>query len=73
MLRCTQAGCRWVAIAPSEEAAREEYERHIREEHVTSVDADIPDGMVQVKVDDEWTTMTPEEARSLHDDCSDDD
>ncbi|WP_158056176.1 hypothetical protein [Halorussus halophilus] len=67
-LRCEKPGCRWTAIAPSSAAAREQYREHLKDEHTTEVDAEIPEGMVQVKVDGEWKTMTPEEAKSFHED-----
>lgn len=69
MLRCSHPGCAWQAIAPSAEAASEQYAEHLVTEHAKTVDVDIPDGMVQVKLeaDGEWITTTPEEARELHD------
>lgn len=68
MVRCHYPGCAWQAIAPSTAAAREQYLQHVVDEHAREVDVDIPEGMVQVKVgDDEWRTVTPEEARRLHD------
>ena len=74
MIRCGYDGCGWVAIAPSRQAAREQYDQHIVAEHVEEVDVaeKIPEGMVQVKVGEgDWETMTPEEAKSLHDDAHD--
>jgi|GEM_PF-4686330 len=70
MYRCTRPGCRWQAIAPTEQAAREQYVDHLLDEHVTEVEADIPEGMVQIKLgaDEEWRTVTPEEAHQLHQD-----
>jgi hypothetical protein len=63
MVRCEQEDCGWVAIAPSERAAWRQYEEHVLDEHVESVDADVPDGHVQVRTDDgEWKTLTIEEA-----------
>ncbi|MFC7047349.1 hypothetical protein ACFQH6_19755 [Halobacteriaceae archaeon GCM10025711] len=63
-----QPGRLWLAgHRPSEQAAREQYRAHLRDAHIQEVDADIPDGMVQVQVDDgEWRTVTPEEAHRLH-------
>lgn len=68
MRRCTRAGCGWGAIAPSGAAATEQYVRHLVEDHASVVDVGIPEGMVQVRVgeNDEWVTMTPDEARELH-------
>lgn len=68
MIRCSYDGCRWQSIAPSEEAAQEQYATHLVEAHTTEVDAEIPDGMVQVKMDaaDDWRTMTPEQAAAFH-------
>jgi predicted small metal-binding protein len=69
MIRCSQPGCAWQAIAPSEDAAWTQYAEHLVDEHAQSVDVDIPEGMVQVRFgeDDEWVTVTAEEARELHD------
>lgn len=68
-MRCHAPGCRWQAVAPSPAAAREQYLRHLADEHVREVDAELPDGMVQVRfdADDEWLTVPPEAARRLHD------
>ncbi|WP_132059546.1 hypothetical protein [Halorussus amylolyticus] len=66
MLRCDQPGCRWTAFAPSETAAREQYRDHLADAHVEEVDAEIPEGMVQVRIDGEWQTVTPDEAKSLY-------
>ena len=69
MIRCDRDGCGWRAIAPTESAAREQFATHLVSEHASTVDADIPDGMVQVRIgeDDEWQTVTPAEAKLLHD------
>lgn len=68
MRQCPLPHCGWQAIAPSEEAASRQLEEHFLEVHTEEVDADIPEGMVQVRCgpDDEWRTMTPEEARAFH-------
>ena len=68
MVRCAYEGCGWQAIAPSREAADEQYAEHIVTEHAETVDADIPDGMVQVRdgEDAEWRTMTVEQALAFH-------
>ncbi|MDG5775310.1 hypothetical protein VB773_10515 [Haloarculaceae archaeon H-GB2-1] len=68
MYHCRQPGCGWQAIAPSESAAREQYLAHLLDEHTTDVDADVPEGMVQVKLDAEadWVTVTVAEAKRLH-------
>lgn len=68
MRQCPLPDCGWSAIAPSEEAASRQLEDHFIEVHTEEVDADIPEGMVQVRCgpDDEWRTMTPEEARAFH-------
>ncbi|WP_396612722.1 DUF1059 domain-containing protein [Haloferax sp. S1W] len=69
MRRCSHPGCSWQAIAPSDDAALEQYAEHLVNAHAKTVEADIPDGMVQIKLreDDEWITTTFEEARDLHD------
>ncbi|KZN26361.1 hypothetical protein A4G99_21400 [Haladaptatus sp. R4] len=68
MIRCSQADCGWVAIAPSERAALNQYEAHLLETHVETVEAEIPDGYVQVRTEDgEWKTMRAEDAREFHD------
>jgi len=74
MKQCSYPDCSWRAIAPSEEAAWMQYAKHIVDEHATEVEADIPDGMVQVqlKQDGEWITTTIEEARELHERVHDD-
>jgi predicted small metal-binding protein len=68
MFRCPTPGCGWRAIAPSEAAAREQYAEHLIAAHAEPVEADIPEGMVQVRVgeDDEWRTMTFEQATAFH-------
>lgn len=68
MRRCERAGCGWQAIAPSEAVAAEQYARHLVEAHASEVDADVPEGMVQVRAggSDDWVTMTPDEAREFH-------
>ncbi|UVE49623.1 DUF1059 domain-containing protein [Haloferax larsenii] len=69
MKRCSHPGCSWQAIAPSADAAMAQYAEHLVEAHAKTVEADIPDGMVQIKLqeDGEWITTTFEEARELHD------
>jgi hypothetical protein len=48
-------------------AAEEALAEHVVREHATEVDADVPEGMVQVRVGDgEWRTMTPAAARAYH-------
>ena len=66
-MRCQHDGCGWHAVAPSNAAARDRYVAHVVAEHATRVDADVPDGMVQVRADGEWVTVTPERAVTLHD------
>lgn len=68
MRQCPLPDCGWQAIAPSEEAASRQLENHFIDVHTEEVDVDIPEGMVQVRCgpDDEWRTMTPEEARAFH-------
>ncbi len=70
MLCCSHPGCSWRAVAPSRDAAWDQYAEHLVGEHARTVDADIPEGMVQVRfgTDEEWVTTTPEEAHRLHDD-----
>ena len=68
MVHCTHDDCGWHAIAPSPAAAKRQYATHLVEEHASEVDADIPDGKVQVRIDedDEWRTMTFEQAKTFH-------
>jgi predicted small metal-binding protein len=68
MYRCPRPECGWQAIAPSDAAAKEQYMEHLVDEHTKEVDADIPDGMVQVKLgaQGEWVNVTLEEAKRLH-------
>lgn len=68
MVQCSYSGCSWRAIAPSEEAAWEQYAEHIVDEHARTVEAEIPEGKVQIKLESEgeWITTTMEEARKLH-------
>ena len=67
MIRCSQNGCGWVAIAPSERAAWKQYESHLLGAHVETVETEIPDGHVQVRTENgEWKTMTREQAREFH-------
>jgi predicted small metal-binding protein len=69
MVHCTQTGCGWQSIAPSEPAAQRQYAEHLVEEHTEDVDREIPAGMVEVRLgeDDEWRTMTVEQAKAFHD------
>lgn len=73
MIRCSHPGCPWQAIAPSEAAAWTQYAEHLVETHSTAVDVEIPDGMVQIKLESggEWITTTVEEARQLHESVHD--
>ena len=66
-MQCRYEECGWRAIAPSARAAREQYTEHVVEEHTAEVDAEVPDGMVQVRTggDEEWELMTFEEAREF--------
>jgi hypothetical protein len=68
MVQCSHTDCSWRAIAPSEDAAWSQYASHVVAEHTATVDVDVPEGMVQIKLDgsDEWVTTTPEDARRLH-------
>lgn len=66
-MRCRHDDCGWHAIAPSDPAARKQYAEHIVAEHAHEVDADVPEGMVEVHVDGEWHTVTPAAAKVLHD------
>lgn len=68
MLQCSHPGCGWQAVAPSKRAAWDTYAEHLVTEHARGVEATIPEGMVQVKLgaDSEWTTVSTEEARELH-------
>lgn len=69
MILCAYDGCSWQSIAPAEEAARQQYAEHIVSDHAETIDVDIPDGMVQIKLgeDGDWITTTREAARMLHD------
>lgn len=69
MKHCPHPGCSWQAIAPTTDAALTQYAEHLVEEHSRTVDVDIPEGMVQIKLheDGEWITTTFEEAKKLHD------
>lgn len=66
MYSCERADCGWQSIAPSEEAAFEQYVDHLLDEHTRVVEADVPEGTVQVRVGDEWRTVARAEARQLH-------
>jgi hypothetical protein len=68
MVQCSHAGCSWQSIAPSEDVAWEQYASHVVAEHARTVEADVPEGKVQIKLreDDEWITATAEEAWKLH-------
>jgi hypothetical protein len=72
-MRCERPGCGWAAVAPSDVVAREQYAEHLVEAHASTVDAEVPEGMVQVQVDGQWATVTPAEARRLHDERYGDD
>ncbi|MGM0590200.1 MAG: hypothetical protein ACQETI_01000 [Halobacteriota archaeon] len=70
MINCTRPGCRWQAIAPSVEAAQQQYAEHLASEHTSDVEVQIPDGMVQVRLDEDddgWVTVSIEEAQELYD------
>lgn len=68
MVRCNYPGCGWQSLAPSEAAAREQFADHLVTAHAERVDAEIPEGMVQIRVDDSgWREMTPEQASAFHD------
>jgi len=74
MIRCPDPDCGWQAIAPSDDAARDQYAAHLVDAHTESVDAEVPEGMVQVRVGDgEWRTMTAEQATTFHDATESDD
>lgn len=67
MKQCSRPGCRWQALAPSSAAEREQYLDHLVDAHTQEVDAEVPEGMVQVHVgDDEWVTVSLDEANELH-------
>lgn len=69
MVRCTHPTCGWQSIAASAAGGREQLAEHLVAAHAREVDAeaDIPEGMVQVRVDgdDEWRTLSVEQARAL--------
>ncbi|WP_049970738.1 hypothetical protein [Haladaptatus cibarius] len=70
MIQCGQHDCGWMAIAPSERSAWKQYESHLLREHVETVEieAEIPDGYVQIRTNDgEWKTMTAEDAKKFYD------
>lgn len=73
-MQCSFTGCSWQPIAPSSDAAWRQHAEHFVEAHAEEVDAEIPDGMVQVQLeeDGEWITTTIEGARELHDAMHDD-
>lgn len=62
MLACPEADCGWRALAPSRRAALSQLAEHLVDEHGTVVDADVPEGEVQVRRDGEWRTLPVEEA-----------
>ena len=68
MVHCTHDGCGWQAIAPSQAAAQRQYAEHLVSEHARETDANVPAGKVQVRIDDddEWRTMTFEQATAFH-------
>ena len=68
MIECSHHGCSWRAIAPATEAAWGQYADHLLADHSKTVEADIPEGMVQVKLGAEadWVTVSLEEAGELH-------
>jgi predicted small metal-binding protein len=72
-MRCSHDGCGWQTIAASAAGARRQYAKHLVEAHTEQVDAEVPEGKVQVRVGDEWETMTVEQARSYHDRIGTDD
>jgi len=54
-------------MAPTAAAGRRQLAEHLVAEHTDSVDAEVPEGKVQVSLDgEEWVTVTVEEARRLH-------
>lgn len=61
-------GCGWRRITPTAAVARRLKAEHVAEVHARHVDADIPEGRVQVRLDDTWITTTTARARDLHDD-----
>ena len=69
MKRCPYPDCSWQAIAPSAEAAWPQYAEHIVAEHAEPVDADVPEGTVQLKfdADGEWLTISAEDAHEYLD------
>lgn len=68
MIRCSYPACSWQSIAASAAGARQQYAEHLVATHAERVDAEIPEGMVQVRIDadDEWRTMTAEQATAFH-------
>lgn len=67
MLACPDEDCGWQAVAPSRRAGLAQLAEHLVAEHGTVVDADVPEGTVQMRRDGEWTTVPIEEATG--DDC----
>lgn len=68
MLACPEDDCGWQAVAPSRRAALAQLAEHLVAEHGTVVDADVPEGTVQVRQNGEWTTVPVEDAtRDGHD------
>lgn len=74
MVRCSYEACPWQSIAPSDSAAQKQLAKHVVERHGVQVDADVPDGKVQVRFadDGEWQTVTAAEAKRLHEERHDD-
>lgn len=68
MRTCDHDGCTWRAVAPSAEAAREQYARHLVDAHGTTAESTIPQGYVEVRCRgaDDWQTVTLEEAKRMH-------
>lgn len=68
MIRCSYPDCAWQSIAPSDAGARRQYAEHVVDAHTEEVEADVPEGSVQVRIDadDDWRTMTATQASAFH-------
>lgn len=65
MRRCPYPDCGWRAIAAGPDGASEQVAAHVTAEHLSVVEADIPEDAVEVHLDGEWRTVTREAALRL--------
>jgi predicted small metal-binding protein len=73
MLTCSHPDCSWRALAPSEDAALDRYAAHLVAEHARTVDADLPEDTIEVRLGDgdDAPTTTIEAADGWHPDRDD--